>query len=188
LNPATVTISGAPSNGSITNINASTGAITYAPTSNYAGPDQFSYTVNDNGGATSNIATVSVTINPVNDLPIVTNIPDKTIAEGASFTTINLDNFVSDVEDADADITWTWSGNTDLTVTLDGSRVATIGIPDVNWNGNETITFTATDQNSGQDSDQATVTLTPVNDTPVVTNIVGQDIEEGETFNTYKPR
>ncbi len=42
-------------------------------------------------------------------------------------------------------MTWTYSGNTALTVSIDVNRVATITIPDANWNGAETITFTATD-------------------------------------------
>jgi hypothetical protein len=152
LNPATVSISGDPSNGTITNINTTSGVITYTPNSNYFGPDQFSYTVDDNGGATSNIALVNVTINSVNDTLVVTDIPDQTIVEGEIFATISLDDFVSDIEDPDADIVWTWSGNTDLTVTMDGGRIITIGIPDENWNGSETILFTAEESDGGQDS------------------------------------
>ena len=39
---------------------------------------------------------------------------------------------------------WTYTGNTELTVTI-VNRVATITIPTADWNGAETITFTATD-------------------------------------------
>jgi len=123
-------------------------------------------------------------VTPVNDLPVVTDIPNQTVAEGETFTTISLDDFVSDVEDADADITWSWAGNTDLTVTIDGSRIATIGIPNASWYGNETITFTATDLEGGQGSDQATFRVTSVNDPPIVTDIPYQTIAEGESFAT----
>ena len=80
----------------------------------------------------------------VNDAPVVTDIPNQTIAEGATFTTINLDDYVSDVDNTDAEMTWTYSGNTDLTVSI-VNRVATISIPSADWNGAETITFRATD-------------------------------------------
>ena len=70
----------------------------------------------------------------VNDAPVVTDIPDQTIAEGASFTTISLDDYVSDVEDADADISWTYSGNVELIVDIT-ARVATISTPDADWFG-----------------------------------------------------
>jgi hypothetical protein len=120
----------------------------------------------------------------VNDLPVVADISDQTINEGESFTSINLDDFVTDVEDSVADIVWTWTGNTDLTVTIDGSRIATIDIPDENWNGNETIIFTATDLDSGVDGDSVTFTVTAVNDLPFVSDIPNQTILEGESFAT----
>ena len=60
-----------------------------------------------------------------NDAPVVTDIPNQTIAEGATFTTITLDNFVSDVDNTDAEMTWTFTGNTELTVSI-VNRVATI--------------------------------------------------------------
>ncbi|MEE8592959.1 MAG: Ig-like domain-containing protein, partial [Candidatus Bipolaricaulota bacterium] len=100
------------------------------------------------------------------DLPVVSDIPDQTIAEGSAFATINLDDYVDDADNIDAEITWTYSGNTELSVTIDGSRVATIGIPDANWNGAETITFTATDPDLLSDNDAATFTVTAVNDIP----------------------
>ncbi len=64
----------------------------------------------------------------VNDAPVVTNIPNQTIAEGGTFATINLDNYVSDVDNTDAEMTWTYSGNTQLTVSI-VNRVATITTP-----------------------------------------------------------
>ncbi|MCD6250683.1 MAG: hypothetical protein J7J98_10165, partial [candidate division Zixibacteria bacterium] len=47
--------------------------------------------------------------------PVVTDIGDQTIAEGATFTTISLDDFVSDLDNTDAEMTWTYAGNTELT-------------------------------------------------------------------------
>ncbi len=123
------------------------------------------------------------TVTAVNDPPIVTDIPDQTIAEGASFTTIALDDYVSDVENLDTDITWGFTGNSELTVDIT-DRVATIGIPNADWNGAETITFTATDLDGGSDGDAATFTVTAVNDPPIVTDIPDQTIAEGASFTT----
>ena len=64
VNPATVTIVSAASHGTIS-INPTTGAITYTPTSNFAGPDSFTYKMEDNLGADSNVATVSISVNDV---------------------------------------------------------------------------------------------------------------------------
>ena len=128
----------------------------------------------------------TVTINfspPVgNQPPVVSNIPNQTIPEGQTFATIALDNYVADPDNPDNEITWTYSGNTQLTVNINASRVATIVIPNPNWNGSETITFTATDPGGLSDSDPATFTVNPVNDPPVVGNIPDQTIVEGDTF------
>ena len=78
----------------------------------------------------------------MNDPPVVSGIPDQTIEEGESFVTINLDSYVTDVEDVPADMSWLASGNVDLTVDIT-ARVATISIPYADWYGSETITFEA---------------------------------------------
>jgi hypothetical protein len=92
-----------------------------------------------------------------NTPPTVSDIPDQTIIGGSSFTTINLDDFVTD-ENPDSSITWTYSGNTDLTIDIT-NHVATITYP-VEWIGSETITFKATDTGGLTGSDAATYTVT----------------------------
>ena len=87
-----------------------------------------------------------------------TDIPDQTITEGETFLTINLDDYVTDIEDHDSLISWSYSGNNELSVTIT-DRVATIGIPTVDWNGAETITFTAEDTGLLTDSDAAVFTV-----------------------------
>jgi hypothetical protein len=137
------------------------------PGINWFGIDTIIFTATDKDGGSDN-DTVIFTVTSVNDLPVVTDIPDQAVNEGSVFTTVSLDNYVSDVEDQDSEITWDYSGNTELTVTIDVNRVVTIGIPDVNWYGSETITFTATDKDGGTVSNAATFTVTSVNDAPVV--------------------
>jgi hypothetical protein len=114
---------------------------------------------------------------------VVGDIPDQTIDEGQTFATITLDDFVADAETPDAQIAWTASGNVQLGVSI-VARVATITIPDENWSGAETITFTATDLDGGTASDPATFTVTASNDPPVVGDIPDQTIDEGQTFTT----
>ena len=135
-----------------------------------------------------------------NNAPDVTDIPDQTIDEGSSFTTINLNDYVSDVETADADIVWSWAGNTALSVSIVG-QVATIGTPYPDWTGMETITFTATDAGLLTDSDTATFTVTasppPADEGPggpiLVVSVVSNpftryfaEILLTEGFNEYK--
>jgi hypothetical protein len=94
---------------------------------------------------------------PTNTPPVVSDIPNQTIDEGSSFATISLDDYVTDDEDPDMSIIWTFTGNTDLTVVIT-DRVATITYPG-GWIGSETITFTATDTGALFDSDEVTFTV-----------------------------
>src|SRR5262249_27061497 len=59
-----------PAHGSLT-LNAG-GSFTYTPNANYYGPDSFTYRAND-GSLNSNVATVSITVNAVNDAPVAVN-------------------------------------------------------------------------------------------------------------------
>ncbi|MCP4569456.1 MAG: hypothetical protein GY841_17915 [FCB group bacterium] len=126
-------------------------------------------------------ATFDVTA--INDDPVLTDIPDQAIAEGASFATINLDDYVSDADNTDAEMTWTYVGNTELTVDIT-ARVATISVPDAEWNGAETITFRATDPGALFAEDAATFTISADNDAPVVSDIPDQTVDEGAAFAT----
>jgi len=153
------------------------------PNADWTGSETITFTATD-PGLSSDSDPATFTVNNLNDAPVVSDIPDQTIEEGASFATINLDDYVTDVDDPDSNLTWTYAGDTDLTVTIDGSRVATISAPNPDWFGSETITFRATDDSLAFDEDAATFTITAVNDAPVVSNIPDQSIAEGSSFAT----
>jgi len=142
------------------------------------------YTVTCNGGAFQGVSTALVTVTDSNvevdfhsgvqlgevdfafqygGVPLgpTVNIPDQTIQVGQSFAPIHLDDYVDDVDDMDEEITWSYSNNNELVVNLD-NRVATISVPDPNWTGSETITFTATDPGGLADSNTATFTVEPI--------------------------
>ena len=91
--------------------------------------------------------------------PEVRGIPDQPIAVGEAFTPFDLDNYLIEF-DGDA-VSWSYSGNSELTVFIDGDNVATITTPSDDWSGSENVTFTATDQTAGSlaDSDDATFTV-----------------------------
>lgn len=63
-----VVVTSVPAHGTHS-INATTGDITYIPTTNYFGPDSISYTVTDNGGAVSNVAVISITVTELGVVP-----------------------------------------------------------------------------------------------------------------------
>jgi len=57
---STVTIISLPSNGTVTN--QGNGVVTYTPNGGFTGVDSYSYTVRDDDGAESNVATVSIVV------------------------------------------------------------------------------------------------------------------------------
>ncbi len=152
------------------------------PNINWYGTETVTFRATDPGALYDEDSAV-FTVTAVNDPPVVTDIPDQMIAEGSTFATINLDDYVTDVDNTDAQMTWTYSGNSELTVSI-VARVATITIPSLDWNGAETITFKATDPGGLWDDDAALFTVTAENDPPVVADIPDQTITEGSSFAT----
>ena len=158
-----------------------TGTLSFTPAANASGVATVSVTLNDSGGASGSPQTFTIAVQAVNDAPVVSDIGNQTINEGGTFSTINLDDFVSDVDNTDAEIIWTWSGNTSLLVSIT-NRVATISVPDADWSGAETINFRAENIDGQHSSDGAVFTVTAVNDAPVVSGIPDQSILEGSLF------
>ena len=75
---AAVLVSG-PSGGTLSGGLATDGSFTYVPTGNFNGTDIFTYRANDGGtGPDSNVASVSITVNFVNDAPIAVDDFDTT--------------------------------------------------------------------------------------------------------------
>ena len=89
--------------------------------------------------------------------PVVSDIPNQQIAYGGSFTTISLDDYVTDPDTPDNLIVWTYSGNTNITVSII-DRIAAM-TPTAGWWGSDTINFTAADPTGFYDSDDAVFTV-----------------------------
>jgi len=94
IDTSTVLIVGNPSNGTIDGANAD-GTVDYTPTTGYRGPESFTYTVMDDQGIASNVATVNITVDvPAGggDPGVVTLVsPSGTIAERSPAYTWNAD-------------------------------------------------------------------------------------------------
>jgi hypothetical protein len=119
-------------------------AIITAKDPNWNGSETITFTAKDPSGlSTSDSAKFTVT--HVNGSPVVSDIPDQSIIAGQNFTDIRLDNYVTDPDNADSQITWSFSGNVNLMIAIDTNRIAKITILDKNWRGSEVLTFTAKD-------------------------------------------
>jgi len=110
---------------------------------------------------------------------LFSEISDRTISEGSSFASFDLDPSVRDYEYDDSDLSMTYSGNSDLSLSIDpSSHVVTITTPGENWFGSETITFRATNPKSDFDTEEVTFSVTSVNDAPVLSEIGVQATNE----------
>ncbi len=149
------------------------------PAANYNGTLQVPLTVSD--GTTSSASyTAAVTVTPVNDPPVVATIPGQTISEGGSFATIPLDDYVTDPDNSNAQISWSISpaSPTNLTVGIT-SRVASLTVKDPEWNGTEIITFIA-DDGDRTDSRAVSFAVSGVNDPPVLSGVSDRTVAENE--------
>ena len=165
-NLITWTATSASPNNFLVNINATTRVATISfPGGEFSGSALFTFTATDPGTLSAS-DTARFTVTPVNDPPVVAGIPDQILSYGATFATINLDSYVTDPDNTDAEMTWSYSGNSDLTVAISAERVATITKPSASWSGSESIIFTATDPGLLASSDTAVFSIAA--STPII--------------------
>jgi hypothetical protein len=169
INPASLT---QPAHGTVVLVSGNT-LIEYTPNANYFGTDSFQYSVIDSGGLISNLATVTITVTPVNDPPIANN--DTFLGIREDSVDVPLDVLANDspgpgegvldsltiisVQDVSA------SGV--VTITPDGKLL--LYSPAPNFFGIETFTYTI--QDTGGLTDTATVTVEVVNVNDPVTAV-----------------
>lgn len=146
--------------------------------------DNFSFTVADGENGNINETVFDITINPVDDAPVVSNeIAPLTVNEDADNTIIDLTNVFSDVEGDNIVKTVFANSNIGLlTATINNNQLTLDYLENQFGIANITVRGTA----NGKYVDNIfTVTVNPVNDTPTVTNhIPSQTIGEGHNF-TY---
>ncbi|EJL6794378.1 tandem-95 repeat protein, partial [Vibrio alginolyticus] len=108
------------------------GKLVFTPAENFHGDAEITYTITD--GALTDQATVNVTVNAVNDTPVVeSSIADQTLAEDFTPYSINLNTAFSDVDNVDGELTFSISGNSNIQVAI-VNGIATF-TPTADWNG-----------------------------------------------------
>ncbi len=164
INQANFTVVTAPANGTVAV--DSFGQVVYTPAPGFNGTDSFAYTVTDQEGAVSNMATVSVTVVP-NQPPVAGD--DAITVVGDRSTNINNQIFSNDF-DPDGFINQanftvvTAPANGTVAVDSFGQVVYT---PAPGFNGTDSFAYTITDS-SGAVSNAATVSVTVVPNQPPV--------------------
>jgi len=185
---ASLTVGGASSNPTLVpNANIVLGGsganrtVTVTPAANQSGSTTITITVSD-GSLTASDTFLLTVSNPANTPPTISNIADQTVLEDAGTGSINFT--VGDAETAATSLVVSaTSSNPSLlpnaNITLGGSGTArTITLtPAANQSGTATVTVTVGD-GSLTATDTVLLTVNAVNDTPTISNIADQTINQ----------
>ena len=186
VDPTTVSIETPPANGSVS-VDPGTGVVTYTPNANFNGSDLFTYRVYDLGSplpALFERADVTVTVDPVNDMPLIVD-DFFTITEDVPTA---LDVLANDSDEFDplgginAGSVWIESAPLHGTVVVDPATGIVTYTPDPGWVGLDDFTYGVCDiGNPFPEICQkavATVETSPDNDAPVAVDDVATTNED----------
>ncbi|MCI0684016.1 MAG: Ig-like domain-containing protein [Gemmataceae bacterium] len=159
--PLTITDVSAPMHGTVVVLGQ--GLMTYQGELNYFGLDSFTYTISDGQGHTDT-ATVAITINAVNDMPVAVDdsytMPEDNLLGAAPPGVLWND------ADADGDpltaIKVTDASHGELNLNDDGTFLYD---PDPNFHGIDSFTYKANDGLADSNVATVTITVSPVDDT-----------------------
>ncbi|PKN78939.1 MAG: hypothetical protein CVU48_06835, partial [Candidatus Cloacimonetes bacterium HGW-Cloacimonetes-1] len=135
------------------------GTFTYTPVANYNGTDSFSYRIYD-GTNYSMAATVEITVNAVNDPPVL-SFPAGFGTNEDTPLVINITQFTGDV-DGDALSVTNVSGWTNGTWSFTAPNLRLV--PNSNWNGSNSIIIRISDGIVNVNSPSVIITVNPVAD------------------------
>lgn len=149
--------------------------VIYTSNIDYYGPDTFEYILKDAAGATSNTATVTINVKPVNDLPLA--LADAATTPEDTAVPINVLANDTDVDNAldPATVSASNPAHGSVEVKADGSIVYT---PAKDFFGSDSFTYTVKDIAGGVSQPAVvSLTVTPVNDAPVASGDTGSTLE-----------
>jgi hypothetical protein len=172
-----------------------TATVNYTPNLNYNGPDSFVYQANDGNGGTDN-ATVTITVNPVNDPPSFQAGPTVIVLEDSGPQTyVNWATSISPgpADEAGQTVTFTVTNDNPSLFSVQpalASNGTLTFTPAANQYGNANITITAQDNggtaSGGNDTSApqtSAINVTPVNDAPSFT--AGGNVTVNEDSGAY---
>jgi aspartate 1-decarboxylase len=147
---------------------------TYTPAADYSGADSFTFTAND-GVRDSAPATVSLTVNPVNDAPVA----QAGSGSGDEDTTIVV---ILNASDADSDsLTYAIAAQPAHGVVQLSGATATY-TPEADYSGADSFTFTASDGVYTSAAATVSLTVNPVNDAPRLSGTPPTGAVEGVVY------
>lgn len=154
--PLTYLIVSQPSNGTLS---GTAPALTYTPAPNFNGADNFTFKVND-GTTESAPATVSITVNPVNDAPVAFSQNLTTTSDSPLSMTLMGSDLDNDP------LTYSVTAQP-IYGSLQGSAPSLTYIPPIGFQGTDSFAFQVTDSQAQSLPASITISVTPVNHPPI---------------------
>ena len=164
-----VSITSAPAHGSAL-INTTTHEIEYTLDANYNGTDSFTYQIKDNQDpAAVDSALVTITVTPINDVPVITSKDTQSMDEDSRLTGFVTfeDPDLADVPESDSHLFYTNTGPLHGKIDLNQFTGEYLYTPAKNYNGTDSFTIRVTDSHNASDTQTITVTVNWVDDDPV---------------------
>ncbi len=141
-------------------INGSTGILSGTPTNDDVGTNiQVKVMVSDLSGASDTLDTFIDVIN-INDPPVISGFPDSITFRSDTTHSINLNDYVEDVDDPDPTLNWTVTGNDSVNVLIDPDNIAELS-SSLTFSEFETLTFKVMDNSLACDSAIVVVYVIP---------------------------
>src|SRR5919106_1412800 len=160
----TFSVSEAANGGEISNFDKQDGTLTYTPPAGFSGQDAFNFKAVDSRGVESNTATVTITINKINQPPIANAGIDATVNERTRG--YYLDGTGS--SDPDGQVTqYIWRQTSGTAVTLDTTSnpgYAIFNVPNVRDSSTKLTFELIVQDNDGAQSQQPDTVVITIND------------------------
>ena len=125
-------------------------------------------------GELSDTTSFLLTVDPINDSPIISDISDTTISEN---TSLHLDLVLTDVDTGEVFTLFATSDSPYMSVSASAEDSSIIAIPDEDWHGTANITVILSDTELS-DSEVFSITVSPANDAPIIAQAEDQTIDE----------
>ena len=171
----TASLVSSTTNGSLT-FNAD-GSFTYSPNGNFNGSDSFTYKAND-GSLDSNVATVTITVNAVNDAPVIEAGANQTAHEGSLVSLAPATFTDADTSDTHtATIAWGDGTPTEAGTVAEAAGSGTVSGSHVYAdNGPYTVTVCVSDVDLATTCDTLTMTVDNVAPTVDTITVAGSGV------------
>ncbi len=159
--PTTITSVTQGTSGSVA-IDPGATTVSYTPDANFHGLDSFTYTITDVDLQTS-MATVSMTVNPVNDIPLAAADSATTDEDVAISIGVLVNDALGDEPTTITAVTLGTKGS----VAIDPGATSVTYTPNADTNGADSFTYTITDADLETSIATVSMTVNAINDAPV---------------------